>query len=465
MLTAAALLVPVASSSAETVTTLTDSGPGSLRAAIASTPPGGTVDFEPGLAGRIELGSTLEIDKDLRIDGPGARDLAISGMGATRVLHVFGAGNEVDIDDVTIRDGVTPDDDPFGGGVLVTGGDGLRLTRVAVLDNTAQGTSSVPFGGGIAIVAGELELVASTVAGNRAEGGGGGGLVVGVPFDIVNSTVAGNGSFGAAGLLALHGTGTVRHSTFAGNTAVQVGHAIGASVDGGVTVTGSMLAENGPAAQPLCDGPVADGGGNVLDAACFGAGDVVGAAPLGELTDNGGPTDTMLPLPGNPARDRVAGPCPAGDQRGIVRPQGSACDAGAVEVEVAAPVDPGPVAPPPTPPSNATAPAPQASATTALLGVSRAKAGGQFSVRLRCETVGAARCEGVVTVKLGSRRLSRAFTIAAGREVVVRLRLARPDRRRLAKRRSLRSALTLVTAQPDGTKRTTHQGAIQLRRR
>ena len=38
-----------------TVTNLLDSGSGSLRDAIANTPVGGVVDFQPGLAGTITL--------------------------------------------------------------------------------------------------------------------------------------------------------------------------------------------------------------------------------------------------------------------------------------------------------------------------------------------------------------------------------------------------------------------------
>src|SRR5215813_7532273 len=38
-----------------TVTNLSDHDPGSLRDAIATTPNGGTVDFEPGLTGTIIL--------------------------------------------------------------------------------------------------------------------------------------------------------------------------------------------------------------------------------------------------------------------------------------------------------------------------------------------------------------------------------------------------------------------------
>ncbi len=66
------------------------------------------------------------------------------------------------------------------------------------------------------------------------------------------------------------------------------------------------------------------------------------------LADNGGPTLTLMPGTGSPAID-AGGTCSAAtDQRGIARPQGAACDVGAVEVEVgpvytltgfAAPVD------------------------------------------------------------------------------------------------------------------------------
>jgi hypothetical protein len=56
-----------------TVTTLLDNVPGSLRDAIATTPPGGTVDFQPGLHGTITLsGVRLSITKDLILRGPGA---------------------------------------------------------------------------------------------------------------------------------------------------------------------------------------------------------------------------------------------------------------------------------------------------------------------------------------------------------------------------------------------------------
>ena len=71
------------------VTTLDDSGPGSLRQAIAEAAPGDTIDF--AVTGTITLTSgELVIDKDLTIAGPGATNLTVSGNNASRVFHVLG---------------------------------------------------------------------------------------------------------------------------------------------------------------------------------------------------------------------------------------------------------------------------------------------------------------------------------------------------------------------------------------
>ena len=61
-------------------------------------------------------------------------------------------------------------------------------------------------------------------------------------------------------------------------------------------------------------------------------------AGLGTLANNGGPTQTHALLSGSPALD--TGTCTdhaddtvLTDQRGVIRPQGSACDIGAYELE------------------------------------------------------------------------------------------------------------------------------------
>jgi Ca2+-binding RTX toxin-like protein len=75
----------------------------------------------------------------------------------------------------------------------------------------------------------------------------------------------------------------------------------------------------------------------VDEAACAGApSDVVSTADpeLGPLADNGGPTHTLLPAPTSPLGGLVpvASCTVASDQRGVARPQGTACEPGAVEI-------------------------------------------------------------------------------------------------------------------------------------
>jgi hypothetical protein len=63
--------------------------------------------------------------------------------------------------------------------------------------------------------------------------------------------------------------------------------------------------------------------------------DQIADPQLGVLADNGGPTPTLLPAATSPLLDRVpSAECLARvtvDQRGVIRPQRSACDIGAVE--------------------------------------------------------------------------------------------------------------------------------------
>jgi hypothetical protein len=70
------------------------------------------------------------------------------------------------------------------------------------------------------------------------------------------------------------------------------------------------------------------------DGSCeFGAGRDNVNVLLGLLADNGGPTLTLMPQPGSPALNSGTNTgCPATDQRGEPRPQGAACEVGAVEV-------------------------------------------------------------------------------------------------------------------------------------
>jgi hypothetical protein len=96
-----------------TVMNTNDSGPNSLRAALASGDD--TITFAKGLHGTITLTSgELLVSKSVTISGPGANTLAVSGNGASRVFDIA-AGQNVNISGLTIAHGFALDQ---AGGVL-----------------------------------------------------------------------------------------------------------------------------------------------------------------------------------------------------------------------------------------------------------------------------------------------------------------------------------------------------------
>ena len=102
-----------------TVTNLVDAGPGSLRDALATTPLGGMVDFQPGLSGTITLtNATLTITEDVTITGPGAGVITVSGNNTIQVFNLAPAVT-VTMTGLTIANGSNPSGD--GGGISSSG--------------------------------------------------------------------------------------------------------------------------------------------------------------------------------------------------------------------------------------------------------------------------------------------------------------------------------------------------------
>ena len=100
--------------------------------------------------------------------------------------------------------------------------------------------------------------------------------------------------------------------------------------------TGTTVADVGGAADPKSSNNLIGQGGGLADGV---HGNKVGVTDpmLGPLADNGGPTRTMLPLPGSPAVDAGSDALvPSGvstDQRGFSRVYHGTVDVGAVEVQ------------------------------------------------------------------------------------------------------------------------------------
>jgi hypothetical protein len=84
-------LTPLSSEAIQrTVTSLADSGAGSLRNVIASAGGGDEIVFAVPLPGTIELLSEIPINTEITITGPGAELLTLDGGGFTRIFNVGG---------------------------------------------------------------------------------------------------------------------------------------------------------------------------------------------------------------------------------------------------------------------------------------------------------------------------------------------------------------------------------------
>src|SRR5262249_28761847 len=100
-----------------TVTTLADSGAGSLRTAIGLAQNGDTIDFDPSLNGHaIDLTTTeLLVRHDISIVGPGADQLTVERSYAENIpafrLFEIAAGHTVSISGLTLKNGLIAGDE------------------------------------------------------------------------------------------------------------------------------------------------------------------------------------------------------------------------------------------------------------------------------------------------------------------------------------------------------------------
>ncbi len=121
-----------------------NSGPGSLRGAIAAAELADTIHFDPALNGQtITLSGALYIDHGVRIFGPGASQLAVSGNNAGQVFYLASSGNAF-ISGVTIRKGTSGSNRFNAGGIFNQGT--LTMEDCVLSENISLGATGA--GGG-----------------------------------------------------------------------------------------------------------------------------------------------------------------------------------------------------------------------------------------------------------------------------------------------------------------------------
>ncbi len=320
------------------VTNANDSGAGSLRQAIISAPPGGLIQFAPGLSGTtitLTSGEQL-VDKRLAIDAsalPGG--ITISGGGTSRTFRIVSAG------DLSVR-GLTLTGGSSGGGGAI-----YNLGMLMIENCTLSGNASTDQGGAVRN-SGTLTAIGCTFSNNTAATNGGAVSNDGASANatITRCTFFGNANTGPTqgGGALNHAVGaasmTLTHCTIAGNSAA------GSDGGGGIRVRGPLLVLShcivagntvsaGTGADLNTTVGVALAGANIIrlktGAGTFtGSGTNSTADPLLALLGNyGGPTQTMALRPGSPARNAATGSTSTSDQRGF--PVTSTPDIGAYE--------------------------------------------------------------------------------------------------------------------------------------
>lgn len=335
------------------VTTLDDSGPGSLRLAIgmAEMSPGADViEFDASLTGTITLGGDpLSINDDLSILGPGSDILSINANGASRHFGVFNDAT-VSISGLTLTRG-----SEFDGGSIFNSGT-LTIANTVFVDNNASSSGGAIFnegtltitnstvqenaagisGGGIYSV-GALTVLSSTIANNTAEASSGGGIEITGTLTLTNSTISGNTAQNFGGGIRAIGTAhTISNSTIFGNTALTEGGGI--SVTGPITMRSTIVAGNtgGDIGGTLDAGSTH----NLIQSTTSAGGlangtdnNLVGVDPqLSPLASNGGRTQTHASASTSPAIGAGLNPLAlTTDQRGSRFARGNTVDIGSYQ--------------------------------------------------------------------------------------------------------------------------------------
>jgi hypothetical protein len=359
---------------------------GALAGCLPSGPPGGVTVVWNEAQLRAAFGdtdvTTIKILADITVEncdvGAIERDEPPQPVDAPVTLNGFGhTVRQTCADNVFIQNDtslLTVNNLTITGGNGGTGGGIFAAGPLTIVDSTLTGNHATT-GGGMGSN-GQVTIVRSSIDANSSGAGGAGGISTGpqspgvvltdstvsnnigggigtsnntnVSVRVVNSTISGNSDATLGGGIFSAGSTVLVYATVIGNQANQAFanidsltlESFGSVVAGGASPpTNSNCVINPPATTSH--------GYNFSDddTCSFTAAtdrENAGDPMVGQLADNGGPTQTMLPASGSPLLDWIpASACRddgaadvTADQRGVRRPQGDACDIGSVEVVV-----------------------------------------------------------------------------------------------------------------------------------
>ena len=262
-----------------------------------------------------EDGGAIYNDGELSIS-----DSAFSNNSADSLGGAIDNSEELSISDSTFKGNSAWD-----GGAIDNKG------KLSISDSTFSNNSAEYDGGAIRNVGhrAELSITNSTFSHNSAESDGGAIENWYGELSIVNITFSGNSaSSGGAIFNGSDNTLSITNSTFSGNSAEWGGAIL--NDEGELSMVNSIIAGNGGTCSS--SNRVRHNINNFIqDGSC--SSDFSGNPKLGELVkpEDGSPAYFPL-LAGSPAIDAADDTyCPETDQIGTARPQGTACDIGAIE--------------------------------------------------------------------------------------------------------------------------------------
>lgn len=304
--------------------------------ALTQAASGATINVSGTIDDNVSISSSVTITG---VNAPASSPAVLDGSQTGVVISVRSGGNAT-LDNLTVENGSST----AGGGIFNLGG------TVAVNDSTITENSSIGnSGGGVLNEDGSFTVTDSTIVGNSAQDEGGGiENVEGGILTATDSTITGNSALYGGGIdTGERGYSTVVDSTIVGNSSTTgAGGGIN-SVQGVTELGASIIADNSGYEGLNCGGSVVSIGYNLTndssgDCQLSQPTDVIYANPeLGALAQNGGPTQTMLPIPTSPAANQIptgttldtVPVCPRTDQRGVSGPAPgeTACAIGAVE--------------------------------------------------------------------------------------------------------------------------------------